>query len=92
MAFTWEQQAKLIAAVDAKANVKLCPGCGTRSWQLGPGLTFLQISTPGNPLAPGGAYPCVVLICRTCGNTQLYNVYILGVEDIVGVGPPIGDT
>ena len=91
MAFTPEQQAKIIAAIDAKAGVKLCPGCGTRGWRLGPGLAILQISAPGAPLVLGAGYPCVVLLCRNCGNTQLYNVYALGVADIVGVGPPIGD-
>jgi len=92
MAFTPEQETKLIAAVQAKANRKTCPGCGTSSWSLGPETVLLQATEPGVPIPLGRGYPCIALICRLCGNTQLYNVYYLGVGEIVGLGSPKGAT
>jgi len=33
--------------------------------------------------------PSIALICKTCGNTQLYNVFLLGLGDVLEV-PPAG--
>lgn len=87
MALTQEQQNKLVAVIDSKATRKTCPGCGESRWQLGPEMVILQAFSPGSPMQLGVGYPCIALQCRICGNTQLYNVYILGVGDIVGVAP-----
>src|SRR5216683_6648483 len=43
---------------------------------------------PPPPLNIPVVLPCVVVVCLNCGNTDLYNVHVLGVAELLGVHPP----
>jgi len=39
--------------------------------------------------APGTfILPCIITTCGNCGYTELYNIHILGLAEILGVPPP----
>ena len=94
MAFTPAQQQAIIGAFTAKTgNQAKCPGCGKDSFTLGQGIVYLQLSdiVQPNPLMGltmkfgGPSLPSIPVICATCGNTQLYNVFVLGVAQALGI-------
>ena len=63
----------------------LCPLCRRSNLQLVPhGFAFIAIH---EGLPPTGAYtgiglPSVVLLCETCGHTELINLIMLGLEHL----------
>lgn len=37
-------------------------------------------------IGPGGpVLPCIVTVCKNCGLTQLHNVFMLGVAELLGI-------
>ncbi len=60
-----------------------CPTCGNRNWTLVDG--FVSVATAdllGVQLSPPRYLPSVAVTCNQCGNTQLFNLNLLGLSDI----------
>ena len=85
MSFTADQQAKALAALTAKA--KPCPTCGHNNWTMGPSMVLLPTYEPSSPPTFGVGHPCLTLVCSKCGNTVLFNVYVLGLAEVMGLPP-----
>jgi hypothetical protein len=78
----------------AKPNATLCSFCAERNWVIqGNGLVYLSvqpIATRGIVLG-GPTLPAVALMCQTCGNTLLLNVFGLGVAEAFGMAPTVAE-
>lgn len=62
-----------------------CPMCGARNFTLGEDLVHLVLQPEATrTLVVGQMLPSVPVICSNCGCTQLVNVFILGIADLVG--------
>jgi hypothetical protein len=87
MSFTPEQRTVVLAAVRSKMNHP-CESCGQSDWTL---IDYL-VSVPVAEIVPllsvtGRSLPSIGVICTTCGNTRLLNVFYLGVADAFGLTP-----
>jgi hypothetical protein len=90
--FTPEQTAAIIKAFNEKTqNQARCPGCGRDQFVLGGGVVYLPLF-PSHGMPQGlerlGAVthlPSIPIVCTTCGNTQIYNVFTLGVGEVIGL-------
>ena len=86
MAFTPEQEKRILDAINAKTHedtLAKCPLCTEQRWLLGGGFVSLPVSDrPGLTLGARQYFPLVVVICANCGNTQLVNLHVLGLGDI----------
>lgn len=76
-----------------------CSVCGTKDWTLANGFVSLPVTltetvqvigslTPGDELehivaASSGTMPCVALVCNKCGHTLFFNVFFLGLQDLL---------
>jgi len=58
--------------------------CSQRQWALAPDVYMLPIDA--RPLL-GTGQPLVTLVCKTCGNVQLFNVITLGLASLLGITP-----
>jgi hypothetical protein len=68
------------ALVDRGGGEPTCPVCRQHKFTLG-GYVHLPVSPSpagGHFMVGGPAYPCITLICTTCGAMQLVNVLTLG--------------
>lgn len=88
MPFTPEVREQIATHLREKATILKCGACGQSTWTLGTDIVLLPLQPNPKSFAVGGqSYPCIVLLCNTCGNTQLHNVLILGLGRILGVEP-----
>jgi predicted nucleic-acid-binding Zn-ribbon protein len=87
MPFSVEQQNKVLEVIKVKMERGICPGCGHTGWTLQDGLVYLtlQPSAGGALRSDGPSLPSIALVCKTCGNTQLFNAFVVGVADVLGV-------
>ena len=89
MPFTDEQRQKIAEALSAKrgtAGPLVCPVCGTKEWNVVDDMVRLTLQPNPRGVTPtGSSLPLIALICLNCGNTQVLNVFILGVGDILGI-------
>ena len=88
--FTPEQNQQIIQQIKAKIGPnRLCPMCGGSSWFMNDGLALLPLQQPrpGTFAIGGNSLPNITLTCATCGNTVLFNAFVLGVADILGITP-----
>ena len=80
MATEKEIQERIIKAINAKMDKKpTCPMCGYNIWTIASG--YVVASASKHPTTVGTAknvFPMVPMICSNCGNTQLFNLAILG--------------
>jgi hypothetical protein len=89
MPFTDEQYQKIKEALSPKLTLP-CPSCGNRNWSLPIGFVmFPVLPHPTGDIVIGGQnYPTIPIICNICGNMQFFNVFMLGVADVLGVKRP----
>lgn len=89
MAFTDNEQQKILAAIQAKVpQIKNCPICGSVKWNLSVGVVTLSIQEqPGTIVLGGPGMPCIPLVCLNCGNTVLLNMMVLGLKDMLEKPP-----
>lgn len=57
---------------------KECPICKKNEWLLSDYLAEVRTFTKGSILLGAPVYPVVVVTCRVCGNTLLFNAIVLG--------------
>ncbi|MGA7873265.1 MAG: hypothetical protein WCA22_20430 [Candidatus Binatus sp.] len=58
----------------------VCPICKTWEWHFGQDIIHLLNINVLSEATPG-VYPCVVVICNTCGYTMLFNAKKLGLDN-----------
>jgi len=90
VAFTQEQKQMIADAIARKKGAGkpqiTCPVCHTSSWSIGDNFVRLVLQTnPSQIILAGPSYPLIPLLCSNCGNTQLLNVFILGIAEAFGV-------
>lgn len=66
-----------------------CSACGTNRWTLSNEMYLLSAFSSG-AIVLGSGLPCVALVCRNCGHTQLYNVFVAGLSEILEVSQKNG--
>jgi hypothetical protein len=77
---------EILAAVIGKiGQPKPCPLCGQTVWSISDMgyLTFVASERPLENQLQGDGFPSVVFICRHCGNTMFFNMYALGLGDLI---------
>jgi hypothetical protein len=88
--FTDAQIQIIIEAVKAKAAPEIgkCSVCGHDEWSVQNGFSAVLLTDTPAPFWPyAGQFvaqqslPSAVLICTTCGNTLLLNLFVLGVYE-----------
>jgi hypothetical protein len=105
-----EVQAQILRALALKApraGTSKCAGCGQTKWELLDGFVIDEVvDDPKTPVlysikrfAPASRRLISVgIVCQVCGNTLLFNVLKLGLEDLVGAqgsspqAPSLGTT
>jgi hypothetical protein len=80
-------QRAIAAAIEKRHAVTKCPVCGDAQWNLPQGIVLLRLqadlmAVPWSPLSKGETtmLPCAPLVCKSCGNTLLINLVMLGVD------------
>lgn len=70
---------RIRAALDLhfKPDTRPCEVCGEVNWQLSEEL--IQLTYIDQLFSARGlvAFPCIPVVCRTCGKTHLFNTFIL---------------
>ncbi len=86
MSFSEEDRAKIVAAITKRVpKIGVCPICGNPDWQFQDGFIRIVVQKDIRNISLGGQnYPCVVIICKNCGNTHLLNLITLGLGDLIG--------
>ncbi|MGA7988014.1 MAG: hypothetical protein WCB51_06400 [Candidatus Dormiibacterota bacterium] len=69
---------RLIESIQKRLSrgVGSCNVCGQTTWLLGSYAGIRSGYVPGED--GDELYPCVPIICRTCGNTQFINLLLIG--------------
>lgn len=83
--FDPETQDRIIAAIKERVGPTLrCPMCGRNEFELQNGAVVLVLQqNPAASLALGGyGLPLVAMECAHCGATQLFNLIVIGLNDI----------
>lgn len=59
-----------------------CPVCSQSTWGVAPTFAHIPLTQVGKGLVgtyqPVQTFPCVVVTCRTCGNTLFFNAIVMG--------------
>ncbi len=86
MSFSEGERQEITGALDDKINGELvCPVCHKTRWSLQDGMFLMPLhqANTGGLVVGGPILPCVAISCTNCGNTQLQNLLILGLNHIV---------
>jgi hypothetical protein len=85
MPFTPEQMQQLIEILTPKL-VEPCASCGHNNFSIQGDIVMFPLQPrPGMVSLGGPSLPCLPVICTICGNTLFYNVFVLGVAQILGI-------
>ena len=89
MALTPEQQELVITRLNERIKGQFrCPASNDSNWAVQDHLSRIPATDNLNVNVLGGpTYPCVVVICNTCGYTALFNLYTLGLGEEFGLSP-----
>ena len=81
MPFSDQERERIVNRINERApRLSACPGCGTDNWALMSGAFFVPIQE----LPPSGQVaPLIGAVCPVCGYTHMFNLLILGLEDVV---------
>lgn len=60
---------------------KECPICKNSVWFVGDVMGEMREMHPTKRLISGSLYPMVVVSCRTCGYTLLFNAVVIGLVE-----------
>jgi hypothetical protein len=90
--FSESQRKQVIAALTEKTAPDPgepqtgCPMCGRKQFSVGNDLVAFPLQPDAKAFHLGGSsFVCVPVICLTCGATQFFNVYGLGVAEVLGL-------
>lgn len=83
--FSEAENKEITDRINERANRRPCSVCGHEGeFRLADGFVFLVTQSAAQALDISGmGLPCIILVCRNCGNTQLLNMLILGLERLV---------
>jgi hypothetical protein len=92
--FTQAQSDAALVAIRQRGMAdRQCPMCHNRTWIVQTdGLVYLDLKPAPIPF-PGYRglnepnLPCLAMVCTSCGNTQLLNVFVLGLGEAFGLTP-----
>jgi len=66
-----------------------CAVCGSDDLLVLNQLSVLPVyDSFEDPGQAGGSLPSLISVCRGCGNTQLFNIHVLGLAELLGIPPP----
>jgi hypothetical protein len=85
MKFTPDVEKEIRAALArvTQGTLGTCPICRQSKWQLTDNYVLLHTTEDPSINSIGGPYyPCAVLVCTICGNTQLLNLIVLGLRHL----------
>jgi predicted nucleic-acid-binding Zn-ribbon protein len=71
---------------------RICPICNNTQWSASESLAELRQFDKGNLVVGGKVYPLLVLICKTCGYTLLFNAIKTGLVKLPENTPPLANT
>ena len=73
-----------IASRLTERGVKGCPVCGHPGWTLSQYYAPLIVYKDFKHYSRSASFiePCIALLCTKCGNTNLFNLIQLGLQDI----------
>lgn len=87
MAISPEHQERILARIQERApGMGVCPICRSPEWRVqnaGYVVLTLQDNMAAFRIGGGPSMPMVTITCQNCGNTQLLNMIVLGLEDMV---------
>lgn len=87
MKWSPESEKRILAALGERLkgrSIGACAICGQTTWQmLAKFVTITVTDDPAVQQIGGPNLPCLVLLCKTCGNVHLLNLLVLGLEDLV---------
>lgn len=96
MAFSQFEQKQIIDAIKQRfPQMPRCSLCANNNWTLADGYVSLTLQDDLSSWSVGGpSLPSVALICNHCGKTELMNLLMLGLTDLVESkkkqnGPPV---
>ena len=91
--FTDEQLKAVAAALEEKAK-DICPICASTQMSVIPGIAMIPVYGPVGPAgeprpfifpSPEVVLPNIAVLCVNCGFTELFNVHVLGVAEILNL-------
>ena len=81
MAFSDQERADIIAMINLKGpKLGDCPACATQKWGVMPAPFFVPLQEVRRT---GEMAPLVGVLCGNCGYTILFNMLVLGLNDLV---------
>jgi hypothetical protein len=89
MAFTPAVRARILLAIQQRApQLGTCPVCHKGPWTLVDQFVPIALSSTPSSIELGGQIlPSIALVCQTCGNTQILNLLVLGLQDLWASAP-----
>lgn len=84
MGFKPVVRAELLKTLNQRVFKRKCPLCVSEpQWTLAEGFIWLGLQENLEFIGVGGpGLPCVAIVCRNCGNTQLLNLKQLELEHL----------
>ena len=86
---TKDERDRIVARLREKGAPKACALCGQSSWRMGEYLVTpapLGRTEKGvKAYSPDPVYPSVVLLCQNCGNSNLVNLKMLNLRDVLSL-------
>ena len=80
MAYTHEQVATFLE--EHWQGEKECPVCRSNKWTISEKPAELREYERGSLTIGGPVYPLVLVTCRVCGHTLLFNAIIMGIVEV----------
>jgi uncharacterized protein (DUF983 family) len=89
MPFNADQNKAIAAALTEKGVVAKCPSCGHPNFFVAQDLVAIQLQPNINTRFQigGQSLPSIAVLCINCGDTRLFNVFVLGLGHLFGLTP-----
>ena len=83
--FSEIDKARIVEAIQQRAPQSgACPFCRHNKWVLQDGFVVPNVQRDPRETRPSGlVMPSVVMTCTHCGNTLIFNVAVLGLDDLM---------
>jgi len=87
--FTPEKKAQIWAAIMKLRRDLACPVCHQQTWEMPDGFVSLPLLSNFLVGKTNVGLPSVAVVCTTCGHTLLFNLFALGLRELVS--PDMGE-